>query len=118
MKPSTVVLVVLGVAGAGAAAYFLVRRQKSVPPAAPTQSAPGVFSTAEAVASGVTHIPLGAIGHAAQSAPLWLKVGVLPIGATALAQQAISHPVQTVKTVATAPIKAVSALGHAIGSLL
>jgi hypothetical protein len=119
MKASTVALVVLGVAGAGAAAYFIIRRhQQTVPAPAPVRPGTATFGQElEGIVAARTGVPIAAIGGAATRAPTWLKVGVLPIAATAAAQKFITHPVDTVKSVGSTVKNAASSVGHAIASI-
>ena len=132
MKASTVALVLLGVAGAGAGIYFIVRRQNATPAvststpvlakiAAPAPASPNALQIAEQAASKKLGVPLAQLGAAAQKAPTWLKVAVFPVGVTAAAQAVINHPTQTVKNVATAAVsdtkKVVGAVVNVAGSI-
>lgn len=108
MQPSTVALVVLGVAGAGAGVYFLTRK-KPAPAAAASVIDAGVAAPApETGLRGVQDqiskalglpVPASKIGDAATGAPLALKVAVLPIGATAVVQSVINDPKKAVAAV-------------------
>lgn len=138
MKPSTVALVVLGVAGAGAALYFLVLR-KGTPAASATRPRPAasaggvqgvlsrggnVFNALDrlqgagiaAVISSKIPIPAGLRAPVVSGATAFVKYAT-PIGVTGLAVNAVAHPVDSVKAVATAPVKAASSVVHAIGSI-
>lgn len=69
------------------------------PAAAVNGSAPNLAQSLESAAAGATHVPLSSIGAAAQAAPLWAKIGIFPIGVTAVTQSIINNPVGAAKSV-------------------
>ncbi len=105
--------------GAAAIAVYAVWRfsqpaATSYPGAAGGAAAPPtVGQQLEQLVSGKTGVPVAQIGQLAQSAPTWLKVAVLPVGVTAVAQGVITHPVDTAKKIGSAA----SSAYHAIGSI-
>lgn len=54
--------------------------------------------TTESAVSGYTHVPLAAVGSAAQRAPTWAKIAIFPVGVTAITQDVIDNPVGSVKS--------------------
>jgi hypothetical protein len=106
---------------AAAAVYAVWRISQPATPALPTgtpASATQSFLSsiglaAENTVQQRTGIPLAAIGQAAQAAPTWVKVAFLPVGATAVAQGVITHPVDTAKKIGGAA----SSVVHSIGSI-
>lgn len=95
-----------------------------------------ITKAAETAASAYTHVPLAAVGTAAQRTPTWGKVLAPtfffptssvqsfinnPIGSAKGAAQTIghdiAHPVDTVKSAGKAIGSAASSIGHALGSL-
>jgi hypothetical protein len=134
---STVAIVVVGVAAAGAGAYLLLRRKPG--PAIPTgdthstSPSKGGLRDIEDKIGNALGLPPGVsaskIGDLANAAPTWLKVGVLPIGATAVAQTVINDPKRTAikvgsafksagKATAKAATGAVSAVGGSAKSVV
>ncbi len=118
METGTVLI--LGAVALGGV-YLLTR-----PPAVPAIAAPNTagnsgwsatVTSVENAIQGRTGVPVASIGSAAQRAPTWLKVAVLPVGATAVAQSLITHPVDTVKSAASTVAKAGSAVGHVFSSI-
>lgn len=112
MSGTTTALVVAGVAAAAAGVYFLVLRPQSTaapggpaliippPPSHPgTVPAGSPATTVENFIQGKTGVPVAAIGAAAQRSPLWLKLAVPAVGATAIVQSVVTHPVDTAKAV-------------------
>jgi hypothetical protein len=70
-----------------------------------------------------------ATGSLAQSAPTWMKLAVLPVGATALAQDLIDHPGATISagahdvknaatTIASGAKSAAVSIYHSVAGLL
>lgn len=104
--------------GAAALAVFAVWRLSQPANPVPQVGAPppaNNFGTElEQLITGKTGVPVAAIGSAAQRAPTWVKIAVLPVGATAVAQSVITHPVDTAKKVGSAAAGVV----HSVGSFL
>jgi hypothetical protein len=148
MKGSTVALIALGVAGAGAGVYFLVIRPRqlaagtagSIFGPSPTatgamRSAPGTVAqnklqgavgTAGNVINRVnafgTGIAISALGSyvgipSSVTKPVANVATAIDRFATNTTINAIKHPLDTVKAVATAPVKAVQAVGHFFSSI-
>jgi hypothetical protein len=82
------------------------------PAAAVNGSSPNLAQQLESSAAGVTHVPLGAVGAAAQAAPLWAKIGIFPIGVTALTQSIINNPVGAAKSVGSFTATAAKDTAH------
>jgi hypothetical protein len=124
VKASTVALIALGVAGAGAGAFFLLRRRSAIAnggaamavAAAPAH--PNALQSAESFAGKSLGVPLNTIGTAAQKSPTWLKVAALPVGVTSVAQSFISHPVDTIKAGVAIPAKAISTVASGAKSVV
>jgi hypothetical protein len=151
VKGSTVALIALGVAGAGAGLYFLVIRPRQIAAAggapltlfgtpattgamasapgalAPNQnklqsaagSVGGVLNKVNAFGTGVAISALGSyIGvPSSVTKPVASVATAIDRFATNTTINAIQHPVDTVKAVASVPVKAVSAVGHFLGSI-
>jgi hypothetical protein len=110
--------------GAAAIAVYAVWRlsQPATPPAQTRVATSSGSSFLDSVGLGAentiqarTGVPIAAIGEAAQRAPTWLKVAVFPVGVTAVAQGAITHPVDTAKSAYHAVGGAVSKVGSWLG---
>jgi phosphoribosylcarboxyaminoimidazole (NCAIR) mutase len=103
--------------------WLFTRRPASAGPAVTGATPPSpwqqVVGGIESAVQKYTGVPVAAVGNAAAGAPTWLKVAVLPVGATAVAQKVITHPVDTAKTVYNDTVgagkKAISAVGSIFG---
>lgn len=110
MKPSTVALLVLGVAGAGAGIYFLTRSSGGVAEAAAPPPDPRLAAIA-----GATKLGIAAVGVAGKTIAA-VGTGAAKAAATVVSS-VVAMPAKTVTAVAnaainvtTAPIKTVTGL--------
>ncbi len=71
--------------------------------------------TAESAVSSYTHVPLSAVGSAAQRAPTWAKIAIFPVGVTAITQDVIDNPVGSVKGAASAVASGATTAAKAVG---
>lgn len=107
-------LIALGVAGVAVGAYFILRPQPTLPGSVTqaAKTAKNVLQQGEDIIAKGTGVPLAALGNAASKTPGWLQLAVLPVGVTAVTQRLITHPLDTVKSVAAVPAKAAKAVAH------
>ena len=117
MQTSTVLILGAGAVALGGV-YLLTRPAAPLPGGQPSPGNSGWSSTVGSIENyiqGKTGVPVASIGTAAQRAPTWLKVAVLPVGVTAVAQGLVTHPVDTVKSAAKTVSHAASSVGHFLG---
>lgn len=79
-------------------------------------TAAAAAKSTEAAVSSYTHVPLSSVGSLAQRAPTWLKIGVFPVGITAITQDVIDNPVGSVEGAGKAIGSGAATAGKAVAS--